>query len=243
MHILIVDDEYYIVQGIIDGVDWDALGIDKVSSAFSMAQAQEVFLSGTVDLLLTDIEMPKSSGLELIRWANAQGYTPVSLILTGHQLFDYAKEAVHLHCFGYILKPVSMPALTKELQDAVASIPSKEDDIPASSSDFLSSVQKCIAQNLRSPELNRGFIAHSLYMNPEYLSHLFHKKAGQSLNSYILEQRMALAKKLLVSSRMSLQEISEYIGFSSSSYFHKLFKKEIGMTPQQYRYSHGEGTS
>ena len=37
MHILIVDDEYYIVQGIIEGIEWDALGIDKISSAFSMS--------------------------------------------------------------------------------------------------------------------------------------------------------------------------------------------------------------
>lgn len=241
MHILIVDDEYYIVQGIVDGVDWNALGIDKVSSAFSMAQAQEVFRSEPVDLLLTDIEMPKSSGLDLIRWAASEGYTPVSLILTGHQLFDYAKEAVHLHCFGYILKPVSISALTKELQDAITAIPSKEEDPPASS-DFLSEVKKCVAQNLRSPDLNRALIAKKLFMNPEYLSHLFHKKSGQSLNSYILNERLALAKKLLVSSHMSLQEISEYTGFSSSSYFHKLFKKEIGMTPRQYRYSHEDGT-
>lgn len=241
MHILIVDDEYYIVQGIVDGIEWDALGIDKVSSAFSMAQAQEVFRSEPVDLLLTDIEMPKSSGLELIRWAASEGYTPVSLILTGHQLFDYAKEAVDLHCFGYILKPVSLPALTKEIQNATASIPHKEDELPAPS-DFLSEVKKCIAQNLRSPDLNRTLIARSLFMNPEYLSHLFHKKSGQSLNSYILNERLTLAKKLLVSSHMSLQEISEYTGFSSSSYFHKLFKKEMGMTPQQYRYSHEDGS-
>lgn len=69
MHILIVDDEYYIVQGIIEGIEWDALGIDKISSAFSMSQAQEVFRSQTVDLLLTDIEMPQGDGLDLIRWA------------------------------------------------------------------------------------------------------------------------------------------------------------------------------
>ena len=55
MHILIVDDEYYIVQGIIEGIEWDALGIDKISSAFSISQAQEVLRSQTVDLLLTDI--------------------------------------------------------------------------------------------------------------------------------------------------------------------------------------------
>ena len=76
-------------------------------------------------------------------------------------------------------------------------------------------------------------------MNPEYLSYLFHKKSGQSLNSYILGERLALAQKLLATSHMSLQEISSCVGFSSTQYFHKQFKKEIGMTPQQYRLSTG----
>ena len=107
------------------------------------------------------------------------------------------------------------------------------------SSDFLTSVQKYIAQNLHSPELNRTLIASTFFMNPEYLSYLFHKKSGQSLNSYILGERLALAQKLLATSHMSLQEISSCVGFSSTQYFHKQFKKEIGMTPQQYRLSTG----
>lgn len=237
MHILIVDDEYYIVQGIIEGIEWDSLGIDKISSAFSMSQAQEIFRSQTVDLLLTDIEMPQGDGLDLIRWAAENGYSPLSIILTGHQLFDYAQEAVNLHCFGYILKPVSLPKLTKELQNAVSLHAKLQKEQPVESSDFLTSVQKYIAQNLRSPELNRTLIASTFFMNPEYLSYLFHKKSGQSLNSYILGERLALAQKLLVTSHMSLQEISSCVGFSSTQYFHKQFKKEIGMTPQQYRLS------
>ena len=55
MNLLIVDDEYFIVQSIVSALDFDALGITSVSTAFSVKQAQAVFAEKRIDILLTDI--------------------------------------------------------------------------------------------------------------------------------------------------------------------------------------------
>ena len=119
MNILIVDDEIYSVQGIVNALDWKSLGFENVYKAYSMRQAQKVFESETVDLLLTDIEMPKGSGFDLIEWAIEKEYSPVSLFLTSYAKFDYAQKAIQLHCFGYILKPVEPHELKEEIQRAI----------------------------------------------------------------------------------------------------------------------------
>jgi YesN/AraC family two-component response regulator len=71
-------------------------------------------------------------------------------------------------------------------------------------------------------------------MNPDYLSYIFHKKFGQTLNTYITAMRIDAAKELLLTSNLSLQEISDKAGFSNSSYFHRQFKKITGLTPMQF---------
>lgn len=240
MNLLIVDDEYFIVQSILRDLDFDALGITSVSTAFSVKQAQEVFAEKHIDILLTDVEMPRHSGLYLIEWANEQGYKPLSLILTGHPLFDYAQRAVKLHCFGYILKPATPDVLTEELKSAVEAVrlSQAQAEIPAPESTFLTAVKNCIAANIGVAELNRAFIAEKIHMNPDYISFLFHKESGQALTTYILSERVELAKKLLASSAITIQSVTEQCGFSSTSYFHKQFKRVTGMTPQQYRAIH-----
>ncbi|MGB4659346.1 MAG: helix-turn-helix domain-containing protein [Mobilitalea sp.] len=119
MNILVVDDEYYIVQGILKNTNWAKLGIDSIYTAYSMKQAQEIFLQHEIDILLADISMPKGNGLDLITWVNENSYTPVKMLLTGHQNFSYAQTAIHLQCFQYILKPISSSALEAELLLAV----------------------------------------------------------------------------------------------------------------------------
>ena len=68
-----------------------------------------------------------------------------------------------------------------------------------------------------------------------YLSHLFTKSTGKSIGRYILDKRMYMAKYLLSSTDLSVEQVSLDCGFSDSAYFCRLFKKETGTTPTQYR--------
>ena len=66
--ILIVDDDKLVVEKLVEGVNWKQLGIRTVLTACNIRQAKEILEEVTVDILLSDIEMPQGSGLELLEW-------------------------------------------------------------------------------------------------------------------------------------------------------------------------------
>ncbi len=120
MRILIVDDEIYAVEAIREMIDWQALGIDEVLTAYSMRQAQKLLTEKAVDILLCDIEMPQGSGLELVSWIREKEMKLVTVFLTSHANFNYANQAIRLEIFDYILKPADPEELFGVLQRAAA---------------------------------------------------------------------------------------------------------------------------
>lgn len=105
MTVLLVDDQLSILSGLVSGLDWDALGITSIRTSSNAFQAKEILEKEKIDVLLCDIEMPGENGLSLLRWARKQGMNFVCIFLTSHADFMYAKEAIKLDCFDYILQP------------------------------------------------------------------------------------------------------------------------------------------
>ena len=70
---------------------------------------------------------------------------------------------------------------------------------------------------------------------PYYLSKLFKKEMGMTLNNYIKKTRIEYAKLLLVSQKDSIQQISEQLHFCSISHFSETFYEQAGMMPREYR--------
>jgi len=120
MNILLVDDDVDVIEGILCGVDFEAIGIDTVLTAQSAASAREILMAQDVDIMLTDIEMPGESGLNLLTWVRSAGYDIVTLFCTSYADFNYAKKAVEMHSFDYFLKPISYEALQERLAAAAA---------------------------------------------------------------------------------------------------------------------------
>ena len=82
MTILLVDDEKIILDVLTRELDWEVLGVDRVLSAQSVRQAMEIFLHERVDILVCDIEMPRESGLDLLRELQQNQIETVSILLT-----------------------------------------------------------------------------------------------------------------------------------------------------------------
>ncbi len=119
MTILIVDDEVYAVEAIREMIDWKSLHIDTVLAAYSMQQAQKIMGNTVVDILLCDIEMPKGSGLDLVKWVREQQIAATVIFLTSHANFSYANQAIKLETFDYVLKPADPQELQSILKRAV----------------------------------------------------------------------------------------------------------------------------
>ncbi len=71
--------------------------------------------------------------------------------------------------------------------------------------------------------------------HPFYVSKVLKDKKGQTLRQYIISYRLKLARKLLLESVKSINEIAEECGFNDPSYFAKTFKNAFGITPKEYR--------
>lgn len=81
-------------------------------------------------------------------------------------------------------------------------------------------------------------IADTLGISSSYLSRLFKKETGISLQDFINHVRVEKAANLLIYSEETLSGIAEYVNFPSQSYFGKIFKQQMHMTPKQYRELH-----
>lgn len=105
MNVLVVDDQKEVVSGLINGLHWKDLKIDGVYHAYCPEEARHIFLTEQIEILLCDIEMPGENGLSLFRWVVKNFPQTECIFLTSHAEFSYAKEAISLGSFDYILQP------------------------------------------------------------------------------------------------------------------------------------------
>ena len=80
-------------------------------------------------------------------------------------------------------------------------------------------------------------ISENLHINSAYLSVLFKKEMGINFTDYLNSLRIKRSKELLVTTNLSLLDISLQTGFEEQSYFTKVFKKLVGCNPNKYRHN------
>lgn len=83
--------------------------------------------------------------------------------------------------------------------------------------------------------INLDNLAAMAHMNKYYLVHAFTKYAGLSPISYLNAKRLETSRNLLTSTNFSISQIAASVGFSSQSYFSQTFRREMNMTPNEYR--------
>lgn len=84
-------------------------------------------------------------------------------------------------------------------------------------------------------DLSLKRFANDLFLNTSYLSSLFKKEVGLTLTDYVNKNRIAHAKKLLKSTALSIQDIAAQSGIPDIHYFTRLFRRETGMSPREWR--------
>ena len=67
MKLLVVDDEYLVIEELLSITDWDLLGITEIYSATNAVRAEQILREKNIDIMFCDIEMPQAYGLELLR--------------------------------------------------------------------------------------------------------------------------------------------------------------------------------
>lgn len=86
--------------------------------------------------------------------------------------------------------------------------------------------------------LTLQYFAEKLSVNSSYLSNLFRKEVGVTITEYVTGKRIAYAKKLLVVTTNPIKTVAKQAGIPDVQYFSKIFKRQTGITPSQYRQKH-----
>ena len=113
--VYLLDDEPFILEGLKYIVDWEDYGFEIVGSANNGEDGLKEILSMDIDLVLTDIMMPKMTGLELIDNLIKLNYHTNFIVLSAFQEFEYAKKAISMGAENYILKPIDSEELEKSI--------------------------------------------------------------------------------------------------------------------------------
>ncbi|MCI8399638.1 MAG: response regulator [Oscillibacter sp.] len=113
--VLLADDEAEIRTGISRKIDWFALGFTLVGEAANGEEALELAEQLRPDVVLTDIKMPFMNGLELCRRLRMSLPGAGLVVFSGFDDFEYARQAVSMGVFEYILKPINAPELSEVL--------------------------------------------------------------------------------------------------------------------------------
>lgn len=124
--VMIVEDEELILQGIKNIVHWEELGLELTHMAHNGREALQMWEQEPVDIIITDIEMPEMSGLELLRKIREQEEQVRFIILTGYDEFQYAAEAIRLEVENYILKPIDEEELERQLRESTEKLEAME---------------------------------------------------------------------------------------------------------------------
>ncbi len=260
MNLLIVDDEMIAIKAILDGVKWEHMDIDKIYTANSAVQARKILTKDKIDILLCDIEMTPEDGISLVRWIREYYNSIECIFITCHADFNFAREAIKLNSFDYLLKPVSYDKLEEILHKVIDKIHDKmnqskvmqygeiylkeftgnaecKESVKKTVAEIVDEVSKYIRFHL-SETLTVEEIAGQIYLNPDYLTRIFRKETGEPLIKFIIRERMYMAAKLLTDTQLSVNSIALEVGYSDYSHFTKMFKQIYGITPTVYRQKH-----
>ncbi len=236
--VLLVDDEIMIREGFKRLFDWKKHDCEVIGEASDGMEALNQIDTLNPDIVIMDINIPIMNGLKVIKLSRMKHPEIAFVIVSGYDDFSYCREALRLQIVDYILKPVNYDEFGSCIDNLKISMfeqqISKEQVLGNTDGRTISSITRYLQEHL-SEEISLSVLAEEFHLNPQYISQLFKSEIGVGFLTYLSNMRLEKAKKLLVSTALSVAEIAEQCGYSDYRVFTKVFKKTEGITPSQFR--------
>lgn len=256
--VMIVDDEPIIVEGLSRSIAWERWNCEIVATAHDGLEGKRLIEEKKPDIIFMDICMPEMDGLQMIAAINSQFPDLEVSVLTGFRDFEYAQTAIRLGVTRFLLKPSNMEELEEAISTMCANLKKKGitgegEDVhtvdgvasPAdgeeaskhesvSSSFIVKNALKYIEENY-TQKLTLGEVAEKTYVSQWHLSKLLNRHTGQSFSDILNHVRIEHAKELLEDPSLRIGDISEQVGFLDLAHFSRVFKKQEGVSANEYR--------
>lgn len=241
--VLLVDDEPAILDAEKRAIKRRTEGFEVIGEAYNVQKAIAIFEEQNPDVILTDIKMPKQSGIELIKYiSELENDVTVCIAVSGYADFDYVHDAFMHGAYDYLLKPVE-PDKMAELfarisrlfaQEEVGSDVKKLPPVKVSGKELVEVIENHVKNHL-SEDNSIIRICGRFMISQPYLSKIFKKYKNCTYNEFVVNIKMDEAKKLLEGGDYLIGEIAQELGYTDQFYFSKVFKTMTGCTPREYR--------
>ena len=247
--VMIVDDEKYVRQGIINETDWDLIGCEVVAEAPNGEIAYELAIKHRPDLIISDIKMPKMNGIELARKVHERFPNTKIIFLTAYDEFEYARAAIKLGVSDYLLKPFKDGELEGSVQKLLHIHPMTMGSSDAQIEDELIQLKKkdevenryvqtaidYIENHFSDADFSIGKLAESMGVSEGHISRLFKAQTDISIGNYLTRYRIKKAMNHLKDVQVKVYEVAEKVGYQDIAYFSNTFKKLVGRSPSDYQ--------
>lgn len=238
LRVLLVDDEIMIREGFKRLFDWNVHDCEVVGEAGDGMEALTQIDALRPDIVIMDINIPIMNGLKVIQLSRIKYPDIAFVIVSGYDDFAYCREALRLQITDYILKPVNYEEFGSCIDNLKISLYEKRisgtEPSEKQEERTITGLTRYLQEHL-SEDVSLTLLAEEFHLNPQYISQLFKNEIGVNFLAYLTNIRMEKAKKLLLSTALSITDIAERSGYSDYRVFTKVFKKSEGVTPSQYR--------
>ncbi|GHU67299.1 hybrid sensor histidine kinase/response regulator [Bacteroidia bacterium] len=221
----------------------------RIQTATNGEMALEFINTQPVDIIVSDISMPKMDGLEMclqLKKNFETSHIPI-IVLSAHSSMRAKVASMEYGADMYIEKPFSMEFLIScierlldkrkqlvHLYKSVVNPSPKESDLSGRDKKFLLELDEIILKNLSDPDFSNEQLAGHLNISKPTLNRKIKGLLNTTPNEYIQTKRIIMAAKLLVEGSYRINETCYQVGFNTPSYFIKCFKNYFGKTPTEY---------
>ena len=201
------------------------------------------------DLIISDIMMPITDGIEMARLLKEDEVTShIPLIFLTSKTGEMNQmEGFETGGQDYIVKPFNPKILLLKIKNILSShqkikqkikkqilLEPSEVKIESIDEKFLKRAVEIVEKNIAEPEFDVTAFVNEIGMSRSVLYRKIQAVTGQSANEFINNIRLKRATQLLSKKSMNISEVSYSVGFNDPQYFSKCFRKEFGVSPTQY---------
>ena len=243
--VFLADDEMWVLFGLKKLIEKSGLPFQIIGEATNGVTTLEELEAKKPDVLFSDIRMPGLDGLSLLEKIKEKNLNVEVVFVSGYAEFEYARRALQMEAFDYLLKPVEQEALSDILLRLMKKLGGDCGGEKVSGPEYgveyepvNPTIVKQMVNEIKeryTENITLAALAEKYGFSVGYVSSLLKEELGLSFSEYITAKRIQRAKELLADSRLSVDMVAEQAGYNDYFYFTKVFKKVVGISPSKYR--------
>lgn len=225
--IVVIDDDPRIIASMkIALQEYDVLGFEKGEEALLFLKKPN-----EIGLVLLDVYMRNFDGLHVLAEIKKINKKIAVIMMTAFGSMDVVIEALRNHADDFVEKPFDI----KDLRDKIKVL-LRENSLmytENNKNEKVDRIKRFIERNYTNVSLE--YIANEMCLSSKYLSRMFYQKNGAGFREYKMHVKLERAKSLLKNSSLTINEISNDLGYQNPESFMRIFKRKVKLTPTQYK--------